>query len=302
VKGYAYVLAAAALWASSGTLGKSLFAEGVTPLELAQVRGVVGSLFLALALAVTGPRRLRVGARDLIRLALLGGLVMSLVQVAYFHAIAAIQVAAAILIQYTSPVLVVVFSLLFLRERPTAPKLAALVLALVGCFLVVGGLDRSLGELNLAGLAWGLAASVSFAAYTLLGERSMHRYSPWTVLLYTLAFAALACHLVDPSFRYLTAGYDAGQWARMVYVSVLGTALPFGLYFAGIDRIRASRAAITATTEPIFAAVIAFALLGETLGLLQIAGGVLVIGAVALLQLRREAGGDAPHRIRGRSI
>jgi drug/metabolite transporter (DMT)-like permease len=298
VKGYLFVLGAALLWASSATLGKSLFAEGITPIELAQVRSLFGSLGLALALAVLSRDRLRVRARDLPWLLLLGGVVMALVQLAYFFAIEAIQVAAAILIQYTSPVLVVVFSALLLKDRFTAAKLAALALALGGCFLVVGGLETSLADLNLRGLAWGVTASVAFAVYTLLGERLMHRYSPWTVLLYTLLFAALTCHAIDPSFDYVTEGRNPGQWARMAYVAILGTAVPFGLYFAGIDHIRASRASITATTEPLFAGAIAFFVLGETLGPLQILGGALVVGAVVLLQLKREREDGAPRGIR----
>jgi drug/metabolite transporter (DMT)-like permease len=292
------VLGAALLWASSATLGKSLFAEGVTPIELAQARSLFGSLGLALALAIASRDRLRVRPRDLPLFLLLGGLVMALVQLAYFFAIEAIQVAAAILIQYTSPVLVVAASALFLKDRMTAAKLAALVLALGGCFLVVGGFETSLGQLNLRGLGWGITASVSFAVYTLVGERLMHRYSPWTVLLYTLLFAALTCHLIDPSFAYVTEGRDPSQWARMAYVAILGTAVPFGLYFAGIDHIRASRASITATTEPIFAGVIAFLILGETLGWLQVLGGALVLGAVVLLQLRHERDDRAPRGIR----
>jgi drug/metabolite transporter (DMT)-like permease len=294
------VLVAALLWASSATLGKSLFAEGVTPVELAQVRGLLGALGLGLALLLLSRDRLRVRLRDLPLFALLGGVVMALVQLAYFQAIEAIQVAAAILIQYTSPILVVVFSAAFLKERMTAIKLTALVLALGGCFLVVGGLDTSLADLNLRGLGWGIAASVSFAAYTLIGERLMHRYSPWTVLLYALVFAALTCHAIDPEFAYVTAGRDPSQWARMAYVAILGTVVPFGLYFAGIDHIRSSRAAITATTEPIFAGGIAFALLGETLGWLQILGGLIVLGAVVLLQLKHERDNRAPRGIRGK--
>lgn len=301
MRGYIYVLAAALLWASSATIGKSLFAEGVTPVELAQVRSLVGAAGLALVLALVSRHRLRVRFRDLPLFVLLGGVVMAAVQLAYFFAIEAIQVAAAILIQYTSPVMVVVFSALFLGDRATPAKAAALVLALAGCFLVVGGLDASLAGVNTRGLVWGVVAAASFAAYTLVGERLMHRYSPWTVLLYTLLFAALTCHAIHPSPDYVTAGRDPSQWARMAYVAILGTAVPFGLYFAGIDHIRASRASITATSEPIFAGVIAFLFLGETLGVLQILGGALVVGAVILLQLKDARDDRTPHGIRERA-
>jgi len=223
---------------------------------------------------------------------------MALVQGTYFFTISRIQVAAAILIQYLSPFFVAFYSILFWRERFTGLKIVALVLSFGGCYLVVGGYDLELLKMNRVGILVGVFSAVLFAAYSLLGERGMHRYRPWTVLFYALLFAALSWHLFYDPFHYLRAGFTGSQWAWLLYISVMGTILPFGLYFMGVNHIRSTRASITATLEPISAGVMAFIFIGETLGPLQIAGGMLVIGAVVLLQLRREQDKLAPVLIR----
>lgn len=297
-RGYLAVIAAAILWASSGTAGKALFDRGMTPFELVQIRVTLACVLLAAALAVVGRGLFRIRARDIGYFAVLGGAGMALVQGMYFYAISKIQVAAAILIQYTAPVFVAFYAICFWRERLTAPKLLALVLALGGCYLVVGGYDLQLLQMNRDGLLAGLAAAVCFAVYTLLGERGMHRYPPWTVIFYALLFAAITWHIVRRPFAYLTAGYSGQQWAWITYIAVMGTIIPFGLYFVGVNHIRSTRASITATLEPISAGVMAFFLLGEGLLWPQLIGGAMVIAAIALLQLQRERDTLAPELIR----
>jgi len=134
-----------------------------------------------------------------------------------------------------------------------------------------------------------------------LGEKGMHRYTPWTVLFYAFLFATLSWHIFYPPFHYLRAGYTLGQWGGMLYVSVMGTVLPFALFFMGINLIRSTRASITATLEPISAGLFAYLFLGEGLSPLQMVGGAMVVGAIILLQLKREQDELAPVHIRGRS-
>jgi drug/metabolite transporter (DMT)-like permease len=301
IKGYLYVILAAVMWASSGTAGKGLFRGGISPLELVQVRVTLSSLLLAGGLVIFFRKLLRVRLRDLGYFLLLGGVAMVLMQGAYFYAISKIQVAAAILIQYLAPVLVAFFSVCFWNERLTAYKLLALILALAGCYLVVGGYNLQLLHMNLSGIMGGLGAAVSFAAYTLLAERGMHRYGPWTVLFYAMVFSALSLHIVYSPFRYISPGFRAEQWMWILYISLVGTILPFGLFFMGINHIRSTRAIITATLEPIAAGLMALIFLGEVMEPLQILGGGMVISAIVLLQVQKEQDELAPALIRANS-
>jgi len=300
-RGYLYVMAAAVLWASSGTAGKALFNRGMTPFELVQIRVTLSTIILAVIYGLFARDSLKIRWRDLGYFFIIGGITMAGVHVAYFYAISKIQVAAAILLEYLSPIFVAVFSICFWKEKLTWVKAFALILAVSGCYLVVGGYDLQLMVMNRMGILSGLAAAVFFAAYTLLGERGMHRYSPRTLLFYALAFSALTMHVIYPPFHYLRGDFTVTEWGWIVYIVVLGTILPFALYFMGINYIRSTRAMITSTLEPISAGFIAFLFLGETLESFQIAGGGLVISAIVSLQLQRERDTLAPALIRARN-
>jgi drug/metabolite transporter (DMT)-like permease len=297
-KGYLYVIIAALMWASSGTAGKALFDAGMSPFHLVQIRVTLSSAVIFLVFLIFSRDLLRLRARDIPFFLLLGSGAMAVVMGSYFYTISKIQVAAAILLQDLAPILVAIYAMLFWKERPTLLKITALLSAFGGCFLVVGGYNLKLLQMNLLGILGGLTAAVAFAGYSLLGERAMHRYRPWTVLFYALAFSVLTWHVVYPPFTYVYAGYSLTQWGWICYVAIVGTVVPFGLFFAGINYIRSTRASITATLEPIFAGFLAFILLGERLLLLQVVGGGMVILAIVLLQVQQEHDEMAPALIR----
>lgn len=286
-KGYLCVVSAALLWASSGAAGKSLLSQGMNVLDLVQVRITLAALMLGAALGWKGIHGLKIALKDMPWLLFLG-LFMALNNATYFYSISKIQVAAAILLQYMAPVIVTLFTVLFWGERMGKFKLLALAMALGGCYLVVGGYDLRLLELNREGVLGGLGAAFCFAAYTLLGERGMRRRSPWTVLAYAMLFGAIFWHLFMEPFRYLKAGFNLLQWGWLLYIALAGTVFPFGLYLVGVSQIKSTRAIITATLEPISAALISFLFLGEALDPLQALGGALVIGAIVFLQLEKE--------------
>ena len=297
-KGYVYVILAALMWASSGTAGKALFEGGMKAFDLVQIRVTLSSALIFVALLLFSRDLLRIRVKDIGFFVLLGSFTMALVTGSYFYTISKIQVAAAILIQYLAPILVAIFSMLFWKERPSIFKIAALFLAFGGCYLVVGGYNIQLLHINRLGIIGGLTSAITFAAYSLLGERAMHRYKPWTVLFYALAFSVPTWHLFYTPFTYLKTGFSLSQWGWILYISIVGTILPFGLFFAGINYVRSTRASITAILEPIFAGFLAFLLLGEKLQFPQMIGGAMVITAIVLLQLQQEQDGMAPALIR----
>ena len=128
----------------------------------------------------------------------------------------------------------------------------------------------------------------------------MCRYSSWTVLFYSLVCAALVWNVLQPPLGFLRRSYSPVEWACILYIAVLGTLIPFWLYTEGINLIRSTRASITATLEPITAGLISYLFLGEVMERLQLAGGILVIGSIVLLQMRREYDDKTPALIRER--
>lgn len=299
--GYAFVILAAGFWAVSGSAAKFLFNSGITPFQLVQMRLTIAAAGLLIGILSRRPHLLRIDRKDIIYFAIFGTIGMAGVQFTYLFAISKIHVAAAILLQYLAPGFIAIHAVFFFRDRLSAVTLAALIGAFSGCYLVVGAYDLSILSLNLPGIISGVLSAVCFAWYSIQGEYGMRRYDPWTVLFYAIGFAAVVWNLVHPPLEGFLHAYRPAQWFWIFYIGVLGTLVPFGFYLEGISRIRATRASITATLEPITAGVISYLFLNEIMGGLQILGAALVIASIILLQLRQEVDAKAPAAIRGRS-
>ena len=147
----------------------------------------------------------------------------------------------------------------------------------------------------------GVASSLFFTFYALYGEKGLRKYDAWTLILYGFGFATVFYWIIISPTKFITGGYTLNMWIAFIYIGIFATLLPFGFYFKGIERVRATRASITATWEPVVAGFAAYMVLGEVLYPLQVFGGIGVIAAVVLLQIGREkAAPPTPLEIRGK--
>ncbi|QTA82418.1 EamA domain-containing protein [Desulfonema limicola] len=286
--GYLYVILAAVLWAVSGSAAKFLFNNGVTSFQLAQLRITVAACVLFLWFIINQRSLFKIEQKDIFYFIILGFGAMALVQFTYLLAISKINVAAAILLQYLAPSFIAVYTIVFNREKPELVTLTAVILATGGCYLVVGAYQVNVFSMNKAGILSGILSAAAFAWYSLQGEYGMKKYSPWTVLFYAMFFGALAWNIFYPPLNAFIQPYSFYEWLWILYIGTMGTALPFGLYLKGVSLIRSTRASITATLEPITAGLISYLFLNETMELLQMSGGVLVIFSIILLQLKKK--------------
>ncbi len=287
--GYITVLTATFLWAISGTSGKYLFERGLTPQELVQLRLSISVVLLFVFLYLKSRSLLKVAKKDIFYFALLGMVGMGMVQFTYFYAISKIKVAVAILLEYLAPSFITLYSMIFLKERPGFFVIASLLGATAGCYLVVGAYNVDILSMNKEGIIGGLGAALSFAFYSVYGEKGMKKYNPWIVLFYAILFASILWNIIHPPFKAFAKSYSFIEWMLIFYIALFGTIIPFRLYLEGIKRIGATRASVTAIMEPIFAGFISWIVLTETFEMIQIFGGILVITSIIVLQLRKEA-------------
>jgi drug/metabolite transporter (DMT)-like permease len=208
-------------------------------------------------------------------------------QFTYFYAISKIQVAAAILLQYQAPIFIALYGIVFSFEKITARVMVALLGAIFGCYLVVGAQSIDLLSLNRAGILAGISSAICFAWYSITSEYGMRKYKPWSVLFYALFFAAVIWNIFHPPLEAFRHKYNIWQWWWILFISVFGTIIPFGLYNEGINRIRATCASISGTAEPIFAGVISYIFLHERMDVLQALGAAVVIVSIILVQTRK---------------
>lgn len=288
VHGYLYILIGSTLWGISSVIAKALFNIGLPPAELILVRLTLATLILCMILLLYDRKRILISIKDLPYFLILGGIAVTGMNFFYFYTISKIHVGPAILLQYLQPIWVSLYAFLFQREPVSRGKVMALILAVIGCYLVVGGYQIDLLRLNIVGIISGLIASFFFTFYALYGEKGLKKYDPWTLILYGFGLSAICYMFWVSPIKIIQGGHPFKVWIAFLYIAIFSTLIPFGFYFKGMERIRATRASITATWEPVIAGLAAYLILGEVLYPLQFFGGIAMIAAIVLLQLSRE--------------
>ena len=215
------------------------------------------------------------------------GLSIALVNAVYYQAIARLDVAVALVLQYTAPALVVGWVALRSKRPPSREVATAVVVTFVGVILVSGTLDSGVGDVNSVGVAFGLSSALFFATYTLLSERAGAVYGVLGALLRGFIAATIMWTLVQIPRGWPSDLVAPENLPIVLFIGIVGTLAPFILFLWGVQKVRAERAAIAATLEPILAALVAWAWLDQELTTVQIAGGALILGGVLALQVRR---------------
>jgi DME family drug/metabolite transporter len=278
------VLAATVCWSTSGTFIRLILNNfAFTAWTLAFWRDLFTFVIFLVAVIAMGTKRLRVARRDLISLAAMGALSIGLFHVIWNQAVQLIPVAVATVLNYTAPFFVVLFAWVLWRERPTRAQTLALILAFLGCLLVTGAYDIANTNLNWLGLLMGLLSGVTYGTLSIFGKRALKKYDAWTVMTYAFGFGALTVFVLQPIGIVQSITLPPLAWPAVGILALVSTVAGFSFYMNGLKSLSASSASITATLEPVIATGLAFVLLGEVVSSVQMVGGVLVIGAVALL-------------------
>jgi drug/metabolite transporter (DMT)-like permease len=284
--GYLLVAGAATSWGAQSVVAKLLLTSGIPATWLVSARTAVACGLLVVAVAATDARLLHVGRRDLGRLVALGLIGMAVSNFTYYLALQRIPVATAALLIYTAPLMVLAASVLFLGDPLDRRDLWAAALTLAGAALVVRAYRPAALQLDLVGVGAALLNAVAWAFYSLWGKTLSPRISPWTIMAYSLATGTAFWLVVAPPWRLLLAAHPLPVWLGLGVVVVFGTLLPFAMFLLGLGRISAPHASLTSTLEPVVAAAVAFAVLGETLDWPQVVGGALILVGIGLVQLR----------------
>jgi drug/metabolite transporter (DMT)-like permease len=281
--GYALTALAATLFALNGPLARNLFDDGVSPAHLSQMRSAIAWVLLCGWLAWRAPDKLRIARADVPRMAWLGIAGLALVHATYFLAIDRLKIGVALAIQFTAPVALLVW-LRVVHGRRLAPSLwGAVVLSVIGCFLVVQAFR--VGRLDTVGLLAAVGSMITFAIYLVASERAGRTYDASTTMVWGFGFATLFWLVVRPPWTFPWATFGSVEnLALGLGVAVLGTLAPFVLEVTALRHLPASRVSVVATLEPVLGALLAWVLLDEALGGWQLVGGSLVVAAVLWVQ------------------
>ena len=252
------------------------------------IRLTVATAVFSLILLIKNPNGFKIEFRDLPLFLGLGFGSVFMFTVCYFSAITMMPLSTAAILLYTSPIWIMLMSVLFFKEKLDRTKIIALVLAFSGCVLVSG---ISGDGVTITGLLLGLGSGIGYGLYSILGTVALRKYSPYTVTTYSFAFAAVGsvffCNPADMAFHFRLADNLAGLLFLCLATGVLSAVIPFLAYTVGLKSVEASKAGILATVEPMVATLVGVIVFSEPLNLMSGTGIVLILAAVILLNRKR---------------
>jgi RarD protein len=246
--------------------------------QIALTRGVIGSIFLLLASKALKEKISWQKIKPNLPLLILSGAGIGFNWILMFEAYKFTSIANATLSYYFAPVFVVLLSPLLLKERITPVKVGCILVALGGMFLIVG-VGGGEGKNHVIGIGYGLAAAVLYAGVVILNkylkglsglETTIIQISAATVILlpYILLTEKVSIFLIDSKSAVF-----------LIIMGLIHTGLAYLMYFTGIKMLRAQTVAVLSYTDPISAILMSALFLGEKLTLMQMIGGILILGA-----------------------
>ncbi|MCR5234240.1 MAG: DMT family transporter [Lachnospiraceae bacterium] len=278
------IIIAGCFWGSMGIFVRRLGAYGFSSIQIVSIRVTLAAMIFALVLYIKDLKGFKISVKDIPLFLGLGFGSILFFTVCYFTAIEMMSLSTAAILLYTSPVWIMIMSIMFFHEKPDRIKLAALILAFAGCVLVSGVSGEGM---TLTGLFVGLGSGIGYGLYSILGTVALRKYSPYTVTAYTFIFAAVGswfiCRPADmiDKFSEVT---DPGMLIVLCILTALITAvIPFLSYTIGLESVEAGKAGIIATIEPLVATLIGIFVFSEPLTIMSGTGILLILSAVIVL-------------------
>lgn len=287
-RAFLFIILAGVLWGTSGIFVQLLAPYGFSAPQMTFFRALVSVLSLAAYILLRDKRLFRASPKELLLFAA-SGISFFATATCYYFSMQATSVSTAVVLMYTAPVLVMLYSVAFLGEKLTQLKTISVIAMLVGCGLVsgiIGGL-----RFDLVGILVGLLSGISYSAYNIFTKIQMRRgCAPVTATLYSFLFAAiLALFTCDPAtIPHSIAAAPAVTVPLIAALGICTCVLPYFFYTMSLKELPAGTASALGIVEPMAATVFSVLLFAEPLRIPSICGIVLILGAVFLLSRSKE--------------
>ena len=297
-RGYFFAFLSAVILSTTGILIRYLTQNYHLPaLILALWRELFVVLSLLLVLSIFRPHLLKL-PRTYLPFMVVYGFVLALFNSSWTLSVSLNGAAVATVMSYSSAAFTAILAWWFLKENLGMGKIAAVILSLAGCLLVSGAIYATEWQANLMGIFTGILSGLCYAVYSLMGRTvTQCGLNPWTMLLYTFAFAAVFLL----GFNLFSGGVLPGTAARgnsllwpdlsgvgwiILFVLAAGpTLMGYGTYNLSLTYLPSSVANLIVTLEPVFTTIIAYLVFDEVLTLIQFIGGLMIVGGVVVIRL-----------------
>lgn len=285
MKYVSYILFAGILWGIISIFLHGLELIGFSTFQCVALRLFFATLFLLIVILVKDKKLLKFRLRDLPLFIGMGlGCLGSSVFYLWDISLCGSSAVPALLLD-TSPIFVLILSSVFLNEKITPLKIAALVLTIVGVLLVTGVFSSG-NSVSFVSILIGLLSGISYAVYSIINKKAIIKYDSLTITFYAFFTATIVFVPFSGIFANVTLIFNSSSILYILGLSLISTVIPFLLYSLGLKGLPASKVSILANTELLVASIVGILYFGEDFSLLKIVGFILVVCAIVLLNLK----------------
>lgn len=291
VKGILLALLAGILWGITGPLGQFLFDEKtITPEWLVTCHLIVSGTVILLGMFVK--RRWEIftiwkDKKDAVHMVIYSVVGMMAVQYSFFVAVEASNGGTATVLQYTNPVMIILYLALFQKVRPKSKEVVAVLLALAGIFLLSTNGNLHTLVITPKGLFMGLLCAVFTCFYSMLPRRLMEKYDEVMVCGWSMFIGGIVLAIWKNPWK-IGAGADYQVWGLFGMLVLFGTVIPFIASLKAIMLSGPMYANVLASIEPVVASFLTFLFLGTTFGGFEILGFGCIILTIVMLSLNKK--------------
>ncbi len=281
--GFLYIIFASILWGTSGIFVKYLAPYEVTSLQMTLIRGFISFLCMAIFVFLSDRKLFKTNYKELVLFAG-GGISFFLTASCYYKSMQLTSVSTAVVLMYTAPIFVMIYSVMFLGEKLTNMKMIAVLGMLVGCVFtsgIIGGFKA-----DSMGIFIGFLSGISYATYNIITKIEMNKgISPVKANLYCFFFSTvLGLWVANPVGLFECISHNLICVILLCLgVGIITCILPYFLYTLALREVPAGTASSLGILEPMAATIFSVLILGEKLSTYSVIGIALILSSVFVL-------------------
>lgn len=289
LKGKILTILGAVSWGLSGVCGQYLMqVSQMSPIYLTALRMMIaGSVLTAMAYVQNQRifRQFLKEPREIIRLLIFSIFGLLLCQLTYLYAINHSNAGTATVLQYTCPIIIVIYVSIRQKTIPTKMEILAIILALAGTFIIATHGNPTALSLTPEGLFWGIISAFAYALYTLLPGTLIHRWGSLFVCGVGLLVGGVVFYIASASWQYIIVWHPY-TLLSLIGIIGIGTILAYTLFLEGIATIGPVMGSLLAAAEPIASVIFSVILLGEIFQLIDVIGIFAILLAVYIITIK----------------
>ncbi|MBE6651438.1 MAG: EamA family transporter [Ruminococcaceae bacterium] len=285
--GIVYVLIAGILWGTMGIFVNYFDSINLGSIDISGIRMFFASVLVILFILIKNPSLLKIKIKDIWCFLGSGLLSLMIFTICYFRTIVLSSMSVAAVLLYTSPVFVIVLSLIIFKEKITKIKALSCIVCVAGTAFVSGVIGSDT-KISIIAFLLGVTSGFAYALYSIFSRFALQKgYPSITITAYTFLFATSGLiFFADIEAITNSVLTKPSNCVIMLLSGLITAVLPYLFYTMGLEKIESGKAAVVAAVEPVVAVILGKIIFDDPLSGIQYFGIILVIMSIAIQNIK----------------